>query len=84
MKNQKKHRREYWSGTDPVIRAFIARSGSELDMQSAEYYVLLKKFEEYAQMAEKEPEILTKQALEALSREYLRRAEQLRSAKSGT
>ena len=53
-------------------------------MQSAQYYVFLKKYEEYAQEAEKEPEHLTKQALEALSREYLRRAEQLRSAKTRT
>lgn len=50
-------------------------------MQNAEYYVFLKKSEDYAQKAEQEPELLTRQALEAVSREYLRRAEQARSGK---
>lgn len=48
-------------------------------MQSAEYYVFLQKHEEYSKKAEQEPEPQTKRALEAVSREYLRRAEQARS-----
>ena len=43
-------------------------------MQSAEYYAFLQKAGEYALKAREEPDPSTKCALEAVSREYLRRA----------
>jgi hypothetical protein len=47
-------------------------------MQNAEYYAFLQKAEEYAQKAEQEAHFLTKQALEAVSREYIGRARESR------
>jgi hypothetical protein len=48
-------------------------------MYNAEYYYNLKKSEEYAQKARTEPDLLTKRALEAVAREFLRRAEETES-----
>jgi hypothetical protein len=53
-------------------------------MQNAEYYALLQKADEYALKAEQEADLLTKRALEAVSREYLTRATQIRSDKHDT
>jgi hypothetical protein len=41
-------------------------------------YAFLQKAEEYAQKTEQEAHLLTKQALEAVSRAYIRRARQSR------
>jgi hypothetical protein len=50
-------------------------------MQSAEYYAHLHKADEYARKAKVEPDPQTRRALEAVSREYLRRAAEVATEK---
>jgi hypothetical protein len=45
-------------------------------MPTAEQYALLRKAEEYERKAKGEADTLTKRALEAVAREFQRRAEQ--------
>jgi hypothetical protein len=44
-------------------------------MRSAEYYLFLKKAEEYREKARKEPDLQVRRALDAVVREYVRRAD---------
>ena len=46
-------------------------------MHSAEYYSFLQKAAEYQRKADDEPDLELRQALEAVAREYQRRAEKV-------
>jgi hypothetical protein len=71
----------HFMGNDFRDAAFCARckvGGTEEMPPTAERYALLRKAEEYERKAKEEADPLTKRALEAVAREYHRRAEQIR------